>query len=56
MTRLVSAIAIHKAYEQVKDKIKNYKNKSQKDDFVFNIRVYNESKMVGKVIDEVIAA
>ena len=56
LTRLVSAIAIHKTYEQVKDKIKNYKNKTQKDDFVFNIRVYNEAKMVGKVIDEIIAA
>ena len=56
LTRLVSAIAIHKAYEDTKDKIKNYKNKDQKDDFVLNIRVYNESKMVWKVIDEVIAA
>ncbi len=56
LTRLISAIAIHKWYEQIKEKIKNYKNKNQKDDFVFNIRVYNESKMVWKVIDEIISA
>lgn len=56
LTRLISAIAIHKAYNENKEKIKNYKNNNQKDDFVFNIRVYNESKMVWKVIDEIISA
>lgn len=56
ITRLISALAIHKEYENLKDKIKNYKNIDEKDDFVFNIRVYNESKMVGQVIDEVVAA
>ena len=56
LTRLISAMTIHKSYDEMKGKIKNYKNKDQKDDFVFNIRVYNESKMVWKVIDEVIAA
>jgi glycosyltransferase involved in cell wall biosynthesis len=31
-------------------------NVHEKDDFVFNIRVYNEEKAVGTVIDEIIAA
>ena len=56
LTRLISAMTIHKSYDEMKEKIKNYKNKDQKDDFVLNIRVYNESKMVWKVIDEVISA
>ncbi len=56
LTRLISMMAIHREYENVKDKIKSYKNTDSKDDFILNIRVYNESKMVGKVIDEIISA
>lgn len=56
LTRLISALAIHEEYNRIKDKINSYKNSDIKDDFVFNIRVYNESKMVWKVIDEIISA
>jgi len=31
-------------------------NVGEKDDFVFNIRIYNEDKVVGEVIDEIIHA
>jgi hypothetical protein len=42
LTRLISQEAINKAYENSKQQIENYKNTSEKDDFIFNIRVYNE--------------
>ena len=56
VTKLISALAIEKWYEEEKEKIKKYKNSSFKDKFVFNIRVYNEASMLSSVIDEVINA
>lgn len=56
LTRLISALAIEKWYEESKEKIKKYKNSDFKDEFVFNIRVYNEASMLSAVIDEIINA
>ena len=56
LTRLISALAIEKWYEESKDQIKKYKNSDFKDNFVFNIRVYNEASMLESVIDEIIKA
>jgi len=56
LTRLITHLSIDKTYELEKENIKNFKNKTEKDDFVFNIRVYNEWKVVGSVIDEIIEA
>lgn len=56
LTRLISQEAINTGYRQNSDQIHHRQNTHEKDDFVFNIRVYNEEKAVGKVIDEIIAA
>ena len=56
LTRYISQEAINEWYEQNKDQIVNRHNTHEKDDFIFNIRVYNEEKEVGKVIDEIIHA
>ena len=56
LTKLISALAIEKWYEEEKETIKKYKNSDFKDEFVFNIRVYNEASMLSSVIDEVINA
>ena len=56
LTRLISQTAINTWYEKNKDQIAHRHNTDEKDDFVFNIRVYNEEKAVGKVIDEIIHA
>jgi len=56
LTRLISQTAINEAYAEDKEQIKNRKNNTEKDAFVFNLRVYNEASMVGKVIDEIYAA
>jgi len=42
LTRFISQLAINKAYDESKEKIKNFKNKIEKDKFIFNIRAYNE--------------
>ncbi|HKL43790.1 MAG TPA: DUF2304 family protein [Candidatus Absconditabacterales bacterium] len=55
LTRFISQLAINKAYDESKEKIKNFKNKIEKDKFIFNIRAYNEGKVIGKVIDEIVA-
>ena len=52
----MSQLAINECRHTSKDKIITYKNKETKDDFIFNIRVYNEGSVVGKTIDEVISA
>ena len=54
LTRLVSQSAINEWYLQNKEQLHHRKNIHEKDDFVFNIRVYNEEKAVGAVIDEII--
>ena len=56
LTKLISALAIEKWYRESEQQIKQYKNSDFKDEFVFNIRVYNEASMLSKVIDEVINA
>lgn len=56
LTRLISQTAIDKGYLENKEKIAHRKNEGEKDDFIFNIRCYNEEKAVGKVIDEVVHA
>ena len=56
LTRLISALSIEKWYEESKEQIKNFKNSDFKDEFVFNIRVYNEASMLWSVIDEIIKA
>jgi len=56
LTRLISQIAIDAWYWHSKHQIAHRKNEWEKDDFVFNIRCYNEEQAVGKVIDEIIDA
>lgn len=56
LTRLVSRHAILDTYETEKENIKNFKNTDYKDEFVLNIRVYNEAEAVWSVIDEILAA
>ena len=56
LTKLISSLAIEKWYEEEKEKIKEFKNSDFKDEFVFNIRVYNEASMLDSVIDEIINA
>lgn len=56
MTRLITALAIEKWYSESKEQIKKYVNSDFKDNFVFNIRVYNEASMLPKIIDEIIGA
>jgi len=54
LTRLISQTAINQWYAQDKAQIASRQNVGEKDNFVFNIRAYNEEKVVGKVIDEII--
>lgn len=56
LTKLISALAIEKWYEESKEQIKKYINSDFKDEFIFNIRVYNEASMLANVIDEIINA
>lgn len=56
LTKLISQGAIHTGYSESKDQISQRKNSGEKDEFIFNIRVYNEEKAVAKVIDEIIAS
>ncbi len=55
LTRLISQDAIWKGYLINQETIQWRSNQHPKDQFVFNIRVYNEEEAIGKVIDEVIA-
>ncbi|HMS91499.1 MAG TPA: DUF2304 family protein [Candidatus Absconditabacterales bacterium] len=56
LTRLVSQMAINAGYIENKQQMHARENIHKKDDFVFNIRMYNEGNVVGSVIDEIIAA
>lgn len=56
LTRLISRQAIYEWYNKEKENIKNFKNTDYKDNFVFNIRVYNEWGKVWAVIDEIFSA
>lgn len=55
LTRLISAQAIQNAYSEIKTDLHFWKNQSDLDDFIFNIRVYNEAEVLGKVIDELLS-
>ena len=57
LTKLISQTAIDKGYLENKEKIMHWKNEGPKDDFIFNVRVYNEeASVVSNVIDDIIAA
>lgn len=56
LTRLISRQAIYEWYNKEKDNIKNFKNSDYKDNFIFNIRVYNEWQKIWSVIDEIFSA
>ncbi len=56
LTRLITHLSIDKAYKLEKENIENYKNTTEKDDFIFNIRVYNEWNVLWNVIDEIVKA
>lgn len=56
LTRLISQIAINAWYSENKEQMHHRENVHEKDDFVFNVRVYNEEKVVGAVIDEILSA
>ena len=55
LTRLISQDAIWKGYLLNQESIQARTNTDAKDQFVFNIRVYNEEEAIGSVIDEIIA-
>lgn len=55
LTRFISTSAINKAYAENKEQILHRENAKELDDFVFNIRVYNEGKVLGETIDELVA-
>lgn len=55
LTRLISQDAIWKGYLLNQELIQSRVNTDLKDQFVFNIRVYNEEEAIGNVIDEIIA-
>ena len=54
LTKLISQLAINECRTTYKDKITSYKNQTEKDEFIFNIRAYNEASTLGDAIDEVI--
>ena len=54
LTRLISQDAIWKGYLVCKDMLQSRTNQSPKDQFVFNVRVYNEEEAIGQVIDDII--
>jgi len=54
LTRLISTSAINKAYEESKEQILHRENTKELDDYIFNIRVYNEAKVLWKTIDELV--
>jgi polyprenyl-phospho-N-acetylgalactosaminyl synthase len=55
LTRLISQDAIRKGYLVNQEFLQQRVNTNEKDQFVFNIRVYNEEEAIGKVIDEIIS-
>lgn len=56
LTKLISQLAISTCRETYQDVIKKYKNKTEKDEFIFNVRTYNEASTLGTAIDEIIWA
>jgi hypothetical protein len=56
LTKLISQLAINECRGTYKEKISTYKNQTSKDEFIFNIRAYNEASTLGTAIDEVISS
>jgi len=56
LTKLISQEAINRTYLKNKEKINRRKNKWEKDDYIFHIRIRNEAITIGKVIDDIIQA
>ena len=56
LTKLISNLAINDCRHTYKEQIKSYKNQTEKDEFIFNIRAYNEASTLGTAIDEVISS
>jgi hypothetical protein len=56
LTRLISQLTINNVFQNEEVNIKNYKNKTEKDNYIFNIRAYNEWQVIWTVIDEIVAA
>lgn len=56
LTRLVSRQAINECRNTYKEEISKHKNQNFNDEFIFNIRVYNEETTIGSTIDEIINA
>ena len=54
LTRLISTTAINEAYNENKEQIAQFENSKELDDYVFNIRVYNEWKVWWNTIDELV--
>ena len=55
LTKLISQLAINECRDIYKDRVLSYKNQTSKDEFIFNIRAYNEASTLGTAIDEVIS-
>ena len=54
LTRLISAMAIEKAFLENKAQMLARKNSSPWDEFVFNVRVFNEERVLSQARDEMI--
>lgn len=54
LSRLISQIAIDKAFQQIKSQLKQRTNHSEKDSFLVHMRVYNEEKTLECCIEQVI--
>ncbi len=55
LTKLISQDAIWKGYMVSKECMEWRVNAGEKDQFVFNVRVYNEEETIGDVVDQIIA-
>lgn len=55
LTRLISQNTINETHQKYFEKIQNYKNSDYKDNFILNIRAYNEAQVLWDVIDEIIS-
>jgi len=56
LTKLISEEAINLTYEEEKDNIVKWINHDFKDEFIFNVRSYNEANSIWNVIDEIFQA
>jgi len=56
LTKFISQLAINECRATYKDRIFSYKNQNSKDEFIFNIRAYNEALALSSTIDEVVSS